>query len=46
MCMYRQYYDGKLVEGLGAPMDVINPATGQVVGTVGCALRPNRREKR
>ena len=44
MCMYRQYYDGKLVEGLGAPMDVINPATGQVVGTVGCATAQQARE--
>ena len=35
--MYKQYYDGRLVEGQGKPMDVINPATGEVIGTVGCA---------
>ena len=35
--MYKQYINGCLVEGKGRPMDVINPATGEVVGTVGCA---------
>lgn len=35
--MYKQYINGRLVEGKGRPMDVINPATGEVVGTVGCA---------
>ena len=35
--MYQQYINGKLVDGLGKPMDVLNPATGEVVGTVGCA---------
>lgn len=35
--MYKQYIDGKLVEGQGKPMDVFNPATGEVIGTVGCA---------
>lgn len=42
--MYKQYYDGKLVDGLGKPMDVINPATGEVVGTVGCATAEQARE--
>ena len=35
--MYKQYINGRLVEGKGRPMDVINPATGEAVGTVGCA---------
>ena len=35
--MYKQYYGGKLVDGQGAPMDVVDPATGEVIGTVGCA---------
>lgn len=35
--MFKQYIDGRLVEGLGKPMDVINPATGEIIDTVGCA---------
>lgn len=35
--MYKQYINGKLVDGLGRKTDVYNPATGEVVGTVGCA---------
>lgn len=35
--MYQQYINGKLVNGLGKPMDVIDPSNGEVVGTVGCA---------
>lgn len=35
--MYKQYINGKTVDGLGKKVDVINPATGEVVGTVGCA---------
>ena len=35
--MYKQYINGKLVDGLGKVMDVYNPATDEVVGTVGCA---------
>ncbi|MDD6483273.1 MAG: aldehyde dehydrogenase family protein [Clostridiales bacterium] len=35
--MYKQYINGKLVDGAGKPMDVFNPATGEIVGTVGCA---------
>ena len=42
--MYKQYYDGRLVEGLGKPMDVINPATGEVIGAVGCATANQARE--
>lgn len=35
--MYKQYIDGKLVDGLGKPKNVLNPATGEVAGVVGCA---------
>lgn len=35
--MYRQYIDGRLVEGEGRPLNVLNPATGEVVGVVGSA---------
>ena len=42
--MYKQYYDGRLVEGQGKPMDVINPATGEVIGTVGCATAEQTKE--
>ena len=35
--MYKQYIDGKLVDGLGKPRNVLNPATGEVAGVVGCA---------
>lgn len=42
--MYKQYYNGRLVEGQGKPMDVINPATGEVIGTVGCATAEQTKE--
>ena len=35
--MYQQYINGKLVDGLGKPLDVLDPSTGEVVGTVGSA---------
>ena len=35
--MYKQYINGKLVDGKGRKMDVYNPATDEIVGTVGCA---------
>ena len=35
--MYQQYIGGKLVTGLGKPLDVLAPSTGEVVGTVGSA---------
>lgn len=35
--MYKQYIDGKLTDGLGKPKEVYNPATGEIVGVVGCA---------
>lgn len=42
--MYKQYIGGKLVEGKGRPMEVINPATGEVIGTVGCATAEQTKE--
>ena len=30
--MFKQYIDGKLVDGLGKPKNVLNPATGEVAG--------------
>ena len=36
-CMYKQYINGKTVDGLGKKLDVYNPATDEIVGTVGCA---------
>ena len=35
--MYKQYINGKTVDGLGKKLDVYNPATDEIVGTVGCA---------
>lgn len=35
--MYKQYIGGRLVDGLGKPLDVLNPATDEVAGTVGTA---------
>ncbi len=35
--MYKQYINGQLVDGLGKKLDVYNPATDEIVGTVGCA---------
>ena len=35
--MFKQYIDGKLVEGKGSPFDVINPANDEVAGQVGAA---------
>ena len=37
--MVMQYIGGKLTEGLGKPMDVIDPATGKVIDTLKCATR-------
>lgn len=42
--MYKQYINGKLVDGLGRTMDVYDPATGEVVGTVGCATAEQTKE--
>lgn len=42
--MYKQYINGKLVDGLGKIMDVYDPATGEVVGTVGCATAEQTKE--
>lgn len=35
--MFKQYINGKLTEGAGKVMNVYNPATGEVIDTVGCA---------
>ena len=35
--MIQQYIDGELVDGLGKPFDVINPATDEVIASVGSA---------
>lgn len=35
--MFGMYINGKCVEGQGAPLDVINPATGKVIATVRAA---------
>ena len=42
--MYKQYINGKLVEGKGRVMEVLNPATDEVVGTVGCANAEQTKE--
>lgn len=42
--MIKQYINGKLTDGLGKPMDVINPATGEVIGSVGCATAAQAEE--
>lgn len=35
--MFKQYINGKLVDGKGRVMEVIDPATSEVIDTVGCA---------
>ena len=35
--MYKQYINGKLVDGNGKKLDVYNPATDELIDTVGCA---------
>ena len=42
--MYKQYINGRLVDGLGKEMKVYNPATDEVVGVVGCATAEQARE--
>ena len=42
--MYKQYINGKLVEGGGRPLEVLNPATGEVVGVVGSATAAQAKE--
>lgn len=41
---YRQYINGKLVEGNGKLLEVLNPATGEVVGTVRSATAAQAEE--
>ena len=35
--MYKQYINGKLVDGNGKKLEVYNPATDELIDTVGCA---------
>lgn len=42
--MYKQYINGKTVDGLGKKLDVYNPATDEIVGTVGCATAEQTKE--
>ena len=42
--MYKQYINGKLVDGQGRKLDVYNPATDEIVGTVGCATAEQTKE--
>lgn len=42
--MYKQYINGKLVDGKGKEMKVYNPATDEVVGVVGCANAEQTKE--
>ena len=42
--MYKQYINGKLVDGLGKEMKVYNPATDEIVGVVGCATAEQAKE--
>jgi len=44
MSMYRQYINGRMVEGKGRPLEVLNPATGEVVGIVGTATADQAKE--
>lgn len=42
--MYKQYINGKLVGGKGRILEVYNPATDEVVDTVGCANKEQTEE--
>ncbi|MDD3334324.1 MAG: aldehyde dehydrogenase family protein [Eubacteriales bacterium] len=42
--MIQQYIGGKLVDGLGKPLNVLNPATEDVIDTVGCATAQQAKE--
>ena len=35
--MFKQYINGKLVDGKGKIAEVYDPSTGEVIDTVGCA---------
>lgn len=35
--MYKQYINGKLVDGAGKIAEVFDPSTGEIIDTVGCA---------
>ncbi len=42
--MFKQYINGQLVDGKGKVMNVYDPATGEVVDTVGCATAEQTKE--
>lgn len=42
--MFKQYINGQLVDGKGRVMEVYDPATGEVVDTVGCANAEQTKE--
>ena len=42
--MVKQYINGKLVDGMGKALDVLNPATGEIIDTVGCATAAQAKE--
>lgn len=42
--MFKQYINGKLVDGLGKVAEVYDPSTGEVIDTVGCATAEQARE--
>lgn len=42
--LYKQYINGKLVDGKGKTLEVYNPATDHVIGTVGCANKEQTEE--
>ena len=42
--MFKQYIGGKLVDGLGKVMDVYDPATNEVIDSVGCATVEQTKE--
>lgn len=42
--MFKQYINGQLVDGKGKVMTIYDPATGEVVDTVGCATAEQTKE--
>ena len=42
--MFKQYINGKLVDGLGKTVEVYDPSTGEVIDTVGCANAEQAKE--
>ncbi len=42
--MFKQYIGGKTVDGKGRVLDVYNPATGEIIDSVGCANAEQTKE--